>query len=325
MNGPNEIIRSSLDGLENLKQADVFEKPKYIKNNTLLPQKQPVDLINDKDLMLPIENLIDSIKNKDAYHWCCLIINRLLQNTQNPEIGEFLVDKIKTENEIWKLKNLTSSLSATGGYTDRISELIYLLEHSNKDIRNNIIGVLKFSNSPLIEDPIISILSKSKDSYEILFSLWALQSVVSDKSLDVLHKLLYHKKQDIKISSLSAIAKTMKVDGCGLFLDLLNDKNYRDKDIVTVHIRTHCGSNGVPAICDRIKKTLSSKRGQPSIFRRIDRTETTELALNVEYLSVYYSQFESIEKIYKLIEKKWDKIHELEKDDIKDAIYNSRL
>lgn len=326
MSNPNEIIRASLDGLENLKPADIFKEPKYLENNSLLPQKQPVDLINDNDLISPIDQIIDKIKNRDAYHWCCLVIIRLLQNTKCSETGEYLVDKIKAENEIWKIKDLTSALSATcGGYTERISELIYLLEHPNKTIRGNMISTLKFSRSPLLEDPLISIISNSKDAYEILFSLWTLQGVVTKKSIEILRELLYHIKQDIKISSLSAIAKVLKEEGCELYLNLLTDKNYRDKDIVTCYIRAHCLHNGVPAICERIKTVLSRKRGRPLIFRRPDRTETTELVLNIEFLTDYYSRFNLIENTYKLIEKKWDKIHEIERDDIQNAITNSRL
>lgn len=324
MNNPNELIRHSLKGLDLLKPTDTFEQPKYLVNNNLLTQKHPVDLVDDKDLISCIDQVIDSIKNRDAHHWCCLILNRLLKNTKFSEIGEYLVDKIKKEKEIWKIKNLTSALAVTGGYTERVSELVYLLEHKNRDIRHNTITILKFSRSPVIEEPIISILTKSKNAHEILFCLWTLQGVVTSKSLDILRELLYHKKQDIKISSLSAIAKVMQEEGCDFYLSLLNDNNYREKDIVTIYIRAYCGYNGVPAICDRIKSTLSRKRGRPLIFRRSDNSEATELILNVEFIGGYYSQFKAIEETYKIVERKWDKVHESEKDDIRHAIVNAR-
>ena len=139
-----------------------------------------------------------------------------------------------------------------------------------------------------------------------------------------MNSLLYHKKQDIKISSLSAIANVLQEDGSNFYLNLLNNKNYREKDVVTIYIRRYCKSDGVPTICDRIKKILSRKRGRLVVFRREDRTESTELVQNIEFLSKYYPKFPVIEETYKFIEKKWDHIHDSEKKDIRDVIDYSR-
>ncbi|MBL4911190.1 MAG: hypothetical protein JKX78_14400 [Alteromonadaceae bacterium] len=321
--GPNDLIKNCLDGLKNIKINDDFEEPKYLQGDKVLPREQPIDLVDSKELFYIAIKRLDDINNKRAYWWCCLVLNRLLRNLEDPEIGEYLIDKIKSENEPWKIINLTSPLSIAGGYTERVVELLYLLEHKNSDIRGNVVEILKFTNSPKIEDPLLNLIAKSNNAYEILFSLLSLYNVATEKSLEQLYKLLYHKKQEIKVLSLSTISRIRKKDGHQFYLNLLADKNYRNNDVVINIIREYSGSAGVSAVCDRVSKMLRRKRGRTSAWKE-DGVEGTELVHNVVFLGKYYSQFSIIEKTYKNIEKKWDNVQNHESDAILKTIKVSR-
>ena len=322
----NELAAFCLEGLNDIKKPDSFDFQSFYPNGEgVAVQEESQGRIDDLALFPEIVSVLETTKNKRVYWWVKLILYRLLRNTKNSKIGEYIIEAVKAEKELWKIKYLTGTLSNTGGYTEKITDLAYLLDHPSKDVRLNVIQALQFSNSPSIEEPLLSILDSSNNYYEVLFSLWSIQGVVTNKSLEILNRLLYHKKQDIKISSLSAIANVLQEGGSDFYLNLLNDKNYREKDTVAFYICRYCKVAGVPAICDRVKSILSRKRGRPIVSRREDGTESTDLVQNIEFLSKYYSEFPIIEKAYKVIEKKWDNIHDSEREDIRNAIDSSRL
>ena len=321
----NELAVFCLEGLNEIQKSDSFDFRNFYPNGEgVAVQEESQGRIDDLALFPEIVSILETTKNKKVYWWVKLILYRLLRNTKNSKIGEYLIEAIKAEKELWKIKYLTGTLSDTGGYTENIADLTYLLEHPSKDVRLNVIQALKFSSSPAIEEPLLSVLDSSNNYYEVLFSLWSIQGVVTNKSLETLNRLLYHKKQDIKISSLSAIASVLQEEGSDFYLNLLNDRNYREKDTVAIYICRYCRAAGVPAICDRVKSILSGKRGRPTVSRREDGTESTYLVRNIEFLSKYYSEFSIIEKVYKVIEMKWDNIHDSERVDIRNAIDSSR-
>jgi hypothetical protein len=322
----NEIAAFCLEGLNEIKKSDSFEYKSFYPNGEgIVVQKESQGLIDDIALFAKITPILEATENKEVYSWAKLILYRLLRNTKSSEIEEYIIGKVKVEKELWKLKGLTDILSYVGGYAKNTADLAYLLDHPNKGIRMNVIQALGFSQSPSVEEPLLSVLSSSNDYDELLFSLWSIQGVVTKKSLEALNELLHHKKQGIKIASLAAIAKVLQEDGSDFYLNLLYDKNFREKDAAAAFIRKYCKAEGVTAICDRVKRMLSRKRGRPVVSRREDRTESTEFVQNIEFLSRYYSEFPLIEETYKVVEKKWDNIHDSEKEVIQNAIDSSRL
>lgn len=322
----NELAAFCLERLNEIKKSDSFNFESFYPNGEgVTVQQESQGKIDDMTLFSKIIPILETTKNKEVYWWAKLILYRLLRNTKSSQIGEYIIETVKAEKELWKIKHLTSTLEDTGGYTEDIVDLIYLLEHPSRDVRLNVIQALKFSNSPSIEEPLLSILSSSNNYYEVFFSLWSIQGVVTNKSLEILKPLLYHKKQDIKTLSLSAIANILQEEGSDFYLKLLNDKNYREKDTVAFYICRYCKADGVPAICDRVKTIVSRKRGRPIVSRREDGTESTDFVQNIEFLSRYYSEFPIVEKAYKVVEKKWDNIHESEREDIRNAIDSTRL
>jgi hypothetical protein len=324
-NDSNKIVKDSLMGLIELGPKEGFERPSVPRGDNIFPPKQPVDLVDDISMISVIDEIISSTKNKEVYSWCCLILNRLLKNTKYCDISFFLIDKIKQETELWKLKKLVSPIAVWNPCTNKVSELVYLLEHKNNEIRHGIINALKDCTDPNIEEPLLGVLNNSKNAHEIYFTLLSLRNVATKKSLDSLYPLLTHKKQDVKMSSLSVISKILKSEGSDFFINLLSNKTFRDKDIVTLYIRNYCKEKGVSPICNRIKSILSRKRGRPLIFRRDDRSEATELILNTEFLSKYYDSHPEVERTFQLIEKKWDNVFDSEKEEIENIIVDSRV
>jgi hypothetical protein len=317
----NELALFCLEGLSEIEKRDSFDYQTFYPNGEgILVQKESQGKIDDISLFPKIASLLGSTQNKEVHWWLKLILYRLLRNTKNREIGEYVIGLIEKETEFWKIKHYTDVLADNGGYSEKITNLLYLLEQANKDIRLNTIRALEDCKSASKENPLINILRTSKDYYELLYALWSIRNVATRNSLPILKKLLYHKKQDIKLCSLGAISNALKEEGCDFYIELFNDKNYRDKGAVASCIREYCNEKGVSTICGRIKTILSRKRGNIQYFRMEDGTEKTELVFNVQYLREYYSDYPNIENIFKLVKKKWEKIFEVEKEDIRQAI-----
>jgi len=322
----NELALFCLEGLSEINMRDSFDyKTFYPNGEGIIVQKESQGKIDDISLFSKIASLLESTHNKKIHWWVKLILYRLLRNTKSQEIGEYIIDSIEKETETWKIKHYTDILSDNGGYSEKITNLLYLLKHDNKDIKLNTIEALRHCRSAAIEEPLIEILNTSKKYYELLFTLWSIRNVTTKKSLPILKKLLYHKKQDIKFCSLVAIANALKEKGCDFYLELFKDKNYRDKGAVTHWIREYCSEKGVSTICDRIKTILRRKRGHIRYYRMEDGPEKTELVFNIQYLCKYYSEHPDIEKIFKLVEKRWENVFKVEKEDIKQAIGTARI
>ena len=311
----NEYAKLCLIGLREIKKKDPFDyKTFYPAGEGTIVQKEAEGLIDDISLFPDLVSLLKSTPNRKVYWWIRLILYRLLRNTKSSEIGEFIIDLIKAENDGWRIECLLGALDDNGGYTYRIAELSYLLNHKRPRIRLNTLRAIGHSTSCTLEKPLAQVLETSKDQYELYYAALAMREVGSKRSLDVLKPLLYHKKQDLQIVSLSAMGNILKETGSALYIELLEDAKWPEKWAAVASIHKYCGDEAVSVIIKRIKKLLRRKRsGRTASITHDNGIVKTELILAIEYIDRYRSTRHEVLKAYEYVQKRWEYVLGIER------------
>lgn len=327
----NDYVRICLKGLGSIKKQELFDWKTHCPGGEGdLIKEEAVGKIDDVTLLPELIGLLKSTQNRSVHHWVVFILYRLFRNTRSSEVANSIIEHIKEQTDAWKINSLVGAIAdnaLVGNFADstcpieRLGELVCLLNDSRRDVRHNTLRAFADSSSTIPEDPLIYVLETSKDQWELLYATRALRKVGTIKSLEVLKRLLYHKKQDIKLTSLAAIANILKEEGSDFYIQFLEDSKYREKWAIICWIHEYCGDEAVPVVVKRIKTILKTKRSNRSIFiRQEDRRLKSELILAIEYIDRHKTVRREVFDAYDYIIKRWEYVLEEERAFLTESI-----
>ena len=86
-----------------------------------------------------------------------------------------------------------------------LSPVFGLLSDNRWLVRHSAIGALKNTNSPEVEDRLLSLLQTTSDPYDLIYVHSVLNHVGTSKSIPALRQSLKSRKRDVKLSAQLAI------------------------------------------------------------------------------------------------------------------------
>lgn len=241
--------------------------------------RQKIINLNDNGFFEPMKATLESAKDKNERSTLYFMFRRLLRNTEDSDIGQYMMDRIaKTKKKTEKVQ-LLDGISLSQDTNVRIMDArnaIDCLNEKMKHLQGAAVEALGSCGDPAAELALIELLDKfieTRDAggWDIYHAVRSLSYVATKKSLPTALSILENidklrvktRKQEIKAMAVKTIVKLAPQKHRDLLCQLIKDKMAMVRWQAMKGLSLCLTKNEAPAITKRITAILSSKRILP--------------------------------------------------------------
>lgn len=274
--------------------------------------------LNDKDLIEPLSRYIESEKNKKNRDRAYFILGKLGKNLKDTQICDFLISRIKNEEDKYIISSLLDRISEIPkSELTNIEPLIKATENKQWQIRQSAIQALRLTKNQNAENVLIEILKTSKDQFDLTYSNSVLGDIGTEKSLPFLKVLIESSKEGVAHSAFTAYQKIADVNGIDIYRHYLTTGKLKTSAITGVV--QYGDSSDIELIEKRIKELVSRKRSREIIYS----DGKNEIIIGLEFLKRFDEYASNYKKTLTWLSvKKRDKLWDSELKWIEDELAN---
>ena len=162
--------------------------------------------LTDLSMVTELTEYLATNPKKDKRQAVYFIVGKIGKNLQDLSCASVLLTLIEKEKDKYALSSLLDRIADIQKPSEMDLKPIYnLLNDKRWLVRHSAIQALNNTNSPEVEDKILTVLAGSNDPDDLVYCQSTLNRVGSIKSLPVLEKSLKSRKRDVKHSAQAAI------------------------------------------------------------------------------------------------------------------------
>lgn len=169
------------------------------------------EALTDPTMLPELVELLKSDPPKDHRKAAYFVIGKLGKNLQTPDCASSLLSFIPAEKDKYALAHLLDGLADIQKPIQLDLKPIYqLLTDRRWLVRHSAIRALNNAASPEAEDRLLSVLTASNDTNDLIYCHATLNGIGTEKSLAQLREGLKSRKRDVKLSAQAAIEAIQK-------------------------------------------------------------------------------------------------------------------
>lgn len=261
----------------------------------------------DLSLVPILEQLLTSLKDKEQREVAYFILKCIGTNTKDLHIVDIFLKRLPEENNPYVLYKLFQGIENQIEFHD-IQPIMPFLNDRRSLVRHGAIASLRKCKSPEAEDMLLDILRRTKDEYDLKYSLGSLYGVGTIRSLPLLTQLFDQLKGESKAQVLGLLSKLGGAAYQCYFLKAISDRSPIVKWAAIEVIKKHGNEEAITPVLQRVKAILTK-------VRKVEQSPKSELIEGLEFLNKYRRDNDAINNLFEWIRsKKMDFLFEMEKE-----------
>lgn len=250
-------------------------------------------------------SLLEKSKDKEIRSSIYFILRKIGENTGDKRVFDILFQRLQVETDNYLLMTILEGIDEQEHVVEDCIPILSFIEHKSPLVRQSAIRLLGKCKDSEVEDILIKVLTKSKDSYDLYYAISTLCNIESMKSIPYILPLVKHKDIEVRCAAITAIDKLGDSTYLPLFIEAMKDRSFDVKYHALEAIRNHGDETAIDVVYKRVKTVLSKKRTVVS----------DELIVAFEFLNRYKKEYAKIQELFEWIKiKKIDSLYDEERD-----------